>query len=607
MASNFGKERQVSLLNRDHNGFKRALLKYTQAHHSGTFSDINESSPGMAFIDAVAYVADVLSFYQDQAFLETRSDTARQVENVVAFAKMKGYRPRGPAAAKGMLSVAIEVPATVDGTGRVAPNDAYTPVLLKGARTDGPDGTKFETLENVHFTASIGRAVTGSRFDATTGQPTHFALRKFVEAIAGETRTEQFSIAEYRKFRKIELSEQDVIEIIDVVDSDGNSWFEVDYLAQDWIFDGEENGSVDNSEVPYVLKLVAAPRRFISDRDPLTGKTSLVFGSGDGVSFDDELVPNLADYAIPLAGRRTFSSFAVDPRNFLKTRSLGLSPYSTTLTVRYRVGGGQQTNVAPFTVRNFTDATLTFPSSVVPSSVRGDVEGSLAPLNTESMRGGGPAETITEIKLNSDAFFAAQSRVVTKEDYIARTLALPAKFGKPEKVFVKRNSKSALTMDLHVLAKDSNGHLTHATSTLKENIKTFLKKFRMQTEGVNIMNSDIINLRCSFGVVVNSRFNRSEVLVKCIDAIRNIVQVDQMQIGQPIVTSNVSAILQGISGVISVYELSFSNVIGTTDGLQYSGTRFDASGALRNSILYCPNDAIFEIKYPERDIIGTAK
>lgn len=607
MASNFTRERPTSKLGRDFASLKKLLTRFSEAHHSGVFVDLNEASPGMAFLETIAYVGDTLSFYQDQMFNETKQDTAREIENVVSFAKMKGYKPRGPAAARGKLSVAIEVPATTNARGEVIPNDAVTPYLLKGARTDGPEGSGFETLENVYFSSSLGRDITGSRFDNNTGQPTHFALRKYVEIIAGETKSEAFVISNYEKFKKLELSEDDVIEIIDVIDSDGNQWYEVEYLAQDWVFDSEENGNADSEEVPYVLKLLPVPRRFIVDRNPSTGKSSLIFGAGDGINFDDELIPNLADYALPLAGRRTYSSFAVDPRNFLKTRSLGLSPYGTTLTVRYRVGGGIQTNAAQKTIRNFVDATLVFPSNAVATSVKGDIEGSLACLNIEKTSGGGPAETITEIKLNSNAYFAAQSRIVTCEDYIARTLSLPAKFGKPDKVYVKRNAQNLLSMDLHVLSRDSNNHLTTASAGLKNNIKTFLKKYRMQTEGVNILDSDIINLRCNFGVVVNSRFNRSEVLVKCISAIRDELDVDLMQIGQPIVLSNISSILQSIQGVISVYELMFSNVFGTTDGLSYSETRFDTRAAVRNNILYCPDNSIFELKYPERDIIGVTK
>lgn len=601
------KERPISLLGRDFAGFKDDLLKYLDAHHTGAIQDRNESSPGMALIELTAFVGDNLSFYLDQAFLEMKRETARQLENVQSFAKSLGYRPLGKRPSRGLLTWAVEVPATTNASGDVVPDDSSTPILVKGARAGGPNGSKFETLEDVVFSSSLGRMVTGSRFDASSGFPTYFAIRKDVEVVAGETKTESFTISDFQQFRTISLSNSDVIEVISVIDSDGNEWVEVDYLAQDMVFDSAPNGASDSDSVPYVLKLVPAPRRFIVDRDITTGQTSLVFGSGDGNNFDDELVPNIADMALPLYGRKVVSSFAIDPRNFLKTRSLGLSPYGTTLTVKYRVGGGTETNVPPKSVRSVIDATLSFSTTNISPTVQSTIIGSLACTNISEIKGGGPAETIQEIKNNSAAFFAAQNRVVTREDYIVRALSLPAKFGKPEKVFVKRNSASALAIDVHVLSIDSSNHLALASPTLKKNIATYLDFYRIATDGINILDSDIINIGLDFGVVVGSKFNKSEVLAKCIDVLMDKLDTTKMQIGQPIVVSDLIAEVQNVKGVMSVYKMAFQNMTGADGQLSYSSVRFDVDVMTKNAIMYCPENSIFEVKYPRHDIVGVAK
>src|SRR6185369_14264827 len=228
-----------------------------------------------------------------------------------------------------------------------------------------------------------------------------FAIRKDVDIIAGETKTFTTTVREFQQFRQIDLPDPDVIEIISVVDSDGNEWFEVDYLAQDTVFDISTNDNGDSPIVPYVLKLRTVPRRFIKDRDPVTNKTSVIFGSGDGVNFDDQLVPNLADLALPLAGRRTFTTFALDPQNFLKTRSLGLSPFNITLTFSYRVGGGSQTNVPPGSIRSVREAVLDFSSTSLDPARRAAVASSLDCRNSDRTDGGAPEESISEIKANS--------------------------------------------------------------------------------------------------------------------------------------------------------------------------------------------------------------
>lgn len=606
MAIDVKKERIVSLTNRDFRSLKRDLITFGRAYASGSFTDFNESSPGMAVLEFLAYVGDGLHFMLDQAFNES-GEGATELRNVAANAKARGYRPQGKRPSVGTLHWAVEVPATVNSFGSVVPDDSYTPTLLKGSQGMAQNGTPFETLEDIYFTASLGREVTGSRFDATTGIPTHFALRKSVDVIAGKTVTETFTVTDFQAFRRIDLGYDDVIEVIDVFDEDGNEWFEVDYLAQDWVFTAETNVGEDGDLVPYVMKLQSAPRRFIVDRDISTGVSTLVFGSGDGVSFDDELVPNVASYALPLAGRRTFNSFNIDPQNFLKTRSLGLSPHNSTLTVRYRVGGGAETNVPARSVRQPLSAQLSFASTGLDAVKKGTVESSIGCINLDSMKGGGPAETVREIKANAAAFFAAQSRAVTREDVVARTLSIPSKFGKVEKAYVKSSDFGRYAYDIHILSSDAEGNLTKATSTLKSNLATYLKKFKMLTDGINILDATILDLRVYFGVVVASGKNRSEVLLNCTSRLADYFSPESGQIGQPIIVSDVVAVLQSVPGVVSVYEVSFTNVFGTTDGLSYSDERFSISDNLHNGMLVCPTGAIFQVKYPTRDIVGSAR
>lgn len=600
------REQLISLLNRDYRSFRRDLITYSEAYATASFTDFNETSAGMSLLEFNSYVGDGLSFYLDQCFHES-GESATQLKNVQANAKMRGYRPQGKRPAVGQLAWALQVPATVDSFGNVIPDDSYTPMLLKGSQGVAKNGTLFETLEDIHFTASIGRAVTGSQFDSTTGVPTHFALQKSIEVVAGQTVSETFTITNFQQFRRIDLGSEDVIEVINVIDSSGNEWFEVEYLAQDWVFVAETNENADTDVVPYVLKLQTAPRRFQVDRDIVTGISTLIFGSGDGVSYDDELVPNVASYALPLAGRRTFNSFAIDPQNFLRTRSLGLSPHNTTLTVTYRIGGGSETNVPARNVRQVSKANLSFASTDLDALKKGSVEGSIGCINTVSMAGGGPEETVREIKANAAASFAAQSRAVTREDIIARVLSIPSNFGKPEKVFVKPSRVGRFSYDVHILSTDPAGNLARATSTLKSNLATYLRKFKMLTDGVNVLDADILDIRVHFGVTVAAGKNRSEVLLNCTNRLMDFFSKDRRQIGQPIVVSAAISVLNAVPGVISVYEMTFTNVFGTTDGLSYSDQRLSISDNLRDGMLICPSEAIFQVKYPNRDIVGSAK
>lgn len=610
MASQFP-ERVVKFINKDFLGFKRDLIKFTQAHQSGSFQDFNETSPGMAILEMQAFIADNLSYYLDQQFLELKQESSRQIENVAAFAEAKGYKPKGKAAARGIQSFIIEIPAVAQG-GVLIPDPDYSPTL-KTARLEGPNGTVFEITDQINFSTSSldnPRYVTGSSFDATTGAPTHFAVRKDVEIIAGETKTDTFVVGDFQPHLEIELTNEDVLEIISVTDSDGNSWYEVDYLARDTVFEATTNTGEDSDIVPFVLKVVPAPRRFITKRDVTTEKTKLIFGSGDGVNFDDELVPNLADLALPIAGRTIFTSYALDPQNFLKTRSLGLSPYNTTLTVIYRVGGGAETNVPAGSISNIVDSVLEFSRTDLDANKKSRVIASLESINASRTKDGGPVESISEIKINSDAYFAAQDRCITKEDYIVRVLSLPAKFGKPFKVYAKPTDSriNAGSIDIHILTKDIDNHLDQASQTLLNNIKTYLSVYSGLSEGVNILKTNIINLKLEFGIVVSPKFNRNVVLTKCLAAARDYLHVDKIEIAQPISISHLMAELQKIEGVISVYKLQFKNLFcSQQQENNYSTVRFDIRAHTSNNILFPHSNSIFEIKFPYRDIVGEAK
>lgn len=606
MNTKLEKTRITSLLNRDFRSLKRDLINYAQAYASGSFTDFNEVSPGMANLEFTAYVGDMLSWYIDNAFLES-GDLATQLSNIQRNAKSRGYRPRGKSPARGKLAWAITVPATINPNGEVVPDDRFTPILQKGSQGTAQNGVTFETLEDVVFSASLGREVVPARIDSTTNLPSQFAIRRFVDCIAGRTVTETFSIQEFEQFKKIELGTPDVIEVIDVFDSQGNEWVEVEYLSNDWTFIPETNLNQDSDIVPYIIKIRTVPRRFIVDRDIVTGVSRLIFGSGDADSYSDQLVPDVANLALPLAGRRTIQIPSINPQNFLQTDSLGLSPHDTTLTVRYRVGGGTETNCPARTVDQVSSANLVFAFTDLNPVTVGAVEGSIGCLNIEPMSGGGPEESAIEIKLNAAAFFSSQDRMVTREDILSRVLHLPERCGKISKAFVSPSRDSRFSYDVHVLSSDQEGRLITAPESLKSNIITFFRPYRMMTDGINLLDAGILDLRVYFGVVISSQRNRASILVNCTNLLRDFFRTENMGISQPIIISQIVSILQGVSGVVSVFEVSFTNVFGITDSRTYSDDKFLISDHLSNGMLICPPGHIFHIRYPTVDIVGSAR
>jgi hypothetical protein len=603
------KATDVKYINKDFESYKRDLMKYAQAHFSGSFRDYNETSPGMTILELQAYIADVLSFYMDQQFLEIKQETARQIDNVEAFARMRGYKPKGKRAARVPVQWVIEVPATSQG-GKLVPDNSLLPRLLAGSQALGPNGTVFETLQDVDFSDYTTGDYQPSQTNAD-GTITHFAVRATVECIGGRTVQEVLTApSTFTPYTRLTLGQPDIIEVLDVFDETGNRWYEVDWLAQSVVYDQIVNTTDDQSTIPYVLRWRAAPRRFVVERRLSDATTFLQFGNGQGASYNDELIPNIANMSLPIAGRKTFTNFAIDPQNFLKTSTLGLSPYNVRLLAKYRVGGGVETNVDAFTINK--PGTLyfdEFPAGIDQKTVL-NVRATVECVNLVASEGGGPAETVDEIKQNASSYFAAQERAVTKDDYLAHVFTMPERFGRVEKAYIKPSAYNAYAVDLHILSRGTDGTLIRPTTTLQQNIKTFFSKLRMVTEGINVLPAYVIDIGVLFGIVVSPQYNRAEVLTNCLQTLKNYLDVSNLQIGEPLVLSDMRSELQQVLGVISVYKLEISSFFGRNPdtGLVYrEDVSFDVTANTKHGIVYAPPDSIFQVHYPDRDIMGETK
>jgi hypothetical protein len=342
LATNTVKKRNIKYLNRDFSSFKTSFIEHLKIYFPDTYNDFNESSVGMMLTELAAYFGDNISFYLDKRFNESFTETAFEGKNILKHAKQLGFKSFGKTAAQGVVDCFIKVPSLV-ANGKPGPDMRYAGKIKKGAKLKNKVGKTYETLVDLDFSKvniNDSRYVQVGERDPQTNKPRNFVLKVVgVDIKAGETTTATFSAGNYKRFAKFTLSDDDVLEILKIMDSEGNRWYEVDFLAQDTLFDSNTNTGSDATDVPYVLKLRSVPFRFISEYDFSSGKTSFTFGSGDAQSFDGELIPDLGELSLPTFGKETFTDFSIDPQNFLKTRTLGLAPVNTTLTVTYRVGG----------------------------------------------------------------------------------------------------------------------------------------------------------------------------------------------------------------------------------------------------------------------------
>ena len=85
--------KEVKYLNKDFEGFRNDLIEYAKTYFPTTYTDFNESSPGMMFIEMAAYIGDVLSYYVDSQFKESILAYAEEKRTIYNIAQSLGYKP----------------------------------------------------------------------------------------------------------------------------------------------------------------------------------------------------------------------------------------------------------------------------------------------------------------------------------------------------------------------------------------------------------------------------------------------------------------------------------------------------------------------------------
>jgi hypothetical protein len=612
-------KKEIKYLNKDFSQFRDNLINFAKIYFPETYNDFNESDPGMMFIEMASYVGDTLSYYVDKQLKESLLAYAEEKSNVYALAQTMGYKPKISVPSSTELSVYQLVPST--GVSTKVPNWDYALVIEPGFQAESTENSiKFICYDGIDFSYSGSNNPTKvSVYSEAGGQPSYYLLEKKVKAYHGELRSTTFTFTDPKKFSKVLINDSNIIGIYKITDSDGNVWTEVPYLAQDTVFDKVSNINANDptlsqyaSTVPYLLRLKKVPKRFvtrITDDDTV----ELQFGAGVSSDHDAEITPNPDNVGQGIPADNRNLDFDVDPSNFMYTKAYGEVPANTTLTVQYLVGSGIKSNVPSNTITKVIGMSATAKNST-DESVHTFVKNSVACTNLESATGGRSAENLESVRQNAISTFSTQNRNVTLDDYVIRTYMMPSNLGGVSKVFVTQDDqlnmydlrnrlKNPLALNFYCLGYDSNKNLITLNPAAKENLRTYLSQYKMLTDAINIKDAYIVNFGVTFDIIILNNYNANEVLVNCINNLKDLFSIDKWQINQPIIISEVYSTILGTPGVQAVSSLFFKNKYGESNG--YSNNYYDIARANHNGIIYPSLDpCIFEIKYPNADIVG---
>lgn len=615
--------KKVSYINKDFDTFKQQLINFAKTYYPQSYNDFTEASPGMMFIEQASYVGDVLSFYSDNQVQENFVQYAKQRRSLLAAAYRGGYTPKVTAAATTLVDIYQIIPSQIV-FGQSVPNWDYAMIIEQGAQLSyvNDPAIKFYIENKIDFTQSGSGNPTELTVRSlnSLNQPDFYLLKKQALAVAGTLKSTTFSFGAPEKFPTVTIDENQIIQIVNVTDSDGNKWYEVPYLAQETIFTPEENTILNDpnlyqyrDQVPYLLKLQKVPRRFVA-RFLSDNTLQLQFGAGISNAADEYITPNPENVGIGLPYGVDRMTTAYDPSNFMYTKTYGVAPSNTTLTVQYLVGSGVASNIPSNTLGLLASGSISFYGGTLNPVLAGNVQQSLVFNNPNAATGGGDGDTNEDLRLNTLASYPTQLRTVTKDDYLVRALSMNPKYGTVSKAYITQ--EKAITQDtfaeiennpfalnLYVLSRNNQNKLEPPTLALKQNLKTFLGEYRMLTDAVNILDAFIINIGIDFDIVVRPKYNNRDVLNRCLTTLNEYFNIDNWQINQPIILANVYTLLDTIEGVQTVQKVEVYNIVGESTG--YSKYAYDIKAATINGIIYPSLDpSIFEVKFPGADITG---
>ena len=661
--------KKMNYIGKDFATLKQNLIDYTKTYFPNTYSDFNEASPGMVFVEQAAAIGDILAFYQDAQLKESMLSHATERKNVVALAQSMGYKPKVTSPAVTTLTVYQLVPSIDSGSSN-RPDETFFLRIQEGMEIVSSTNSSviFRTVDNVDFANSGSREIDVFSRDTNTGQPTQYLITKKVKAISATEKDIQLDFAGYEEYPSKTINDTNIIQITSCTSDGGNTkWYEVPYLAQESVFiesanieaDSEMSDSVGTT--PYILEVQKVPYRF-STKVNSDNTLDLQFGSGDTSMADEIILPNTKNIGLGLANSISRLNDSIDPSNFLKTNTFGIAPTNKTLTVKYLTGGGISSNVnsgdlTSITKINFEEDLQSFTTDAQRAAYQ-TYKSSVAVENLEPAVGGRGVESIEEIRQNAIAMFGSQNRAVTKQDYVVRALSMPERYGSVAKVYVSpdgeidNNSPSSIlanpkniaefvgvveglkdkskqdiqkelvkyltqkktaiaeinnpfAINMYVLGYDGDKKLTNLNQSVKQNLKTYLGEYRMITDAVNLINGYIINIGLDFEVICYQNYNKNEVLANCLIQLQDYFNIDNWTFNKPINISEIELILANVEGVMSVPSVKMYNLCGG-DG-NYSPNKYNMDEATKGKIVYPSLDpSIFEVKYPNKDIKGRA-
>tara|TARA_B100000497_G_scaffold76577_1_gene85686 strand:- start:7910 stop:9727 length:1818 start_codon:yes stop_codon:yes gene_type:complete len=598
--------KKINYFSRNFADVRQELIGFVKQYYPDIFNDFNDASVGMMLLELNAAVGDMLSFQTDRMFQETQIDFAQERSSILSMARTFGLKVPGNRPSMTIADFSVIVPVLGDTF-----DVSYAPIVKRGAQISGA-GKVFETTDEMDFsspftTGGLPNRTTIPNFD-NNGNTVSYTITKREIVTNGVTKIFKrvLNDGDVKPFLEIILPDDDVLSVNSVVTLEGTNyvtspsidtfynqdlrWYEVNALADDIVFIPDDTIVSDSSTVkPGKFKRV--DQRFIKEYTD-NGFTKLIFGGGT------QDISALCEFDVD-------KSLVNRIGDFINNLSLGITVSANkTMFVSYRVGGGANTNIGPNTLTSLGNIDLFVNGS--DSNNNQSVRDSLTVNNPLPALGGKDEPSVEELRNLVRYNYSSQERCVTLEDYKVRIGLMPGEFGVP---FRNNIIEVQNKIRVYTLTLDPSGALsTNSTTTLKNNITTYLSNYRMLNDYVEVSNGKVFNLGFEVDLFVDKQFSQSEIVGQVISTITDYFDINKWDMGDNIYVSQLIEQINNVAGVLNIVDLRIFNKVG--EG-KYSSNEVSQPyiddetrqiDLLGEYTLFGDPIGMFEIKTPSSDI-----
>jgi len=600
--------KKLNFSERSFQGIRSELIDFVKQYYPSLIKDFSDASVGMMLLELNAAVADMLSFHTDKKFSETQISFAQERKSILNLAKNMGLSIPGKRPSITIADLTCTIPVFGDSFSK-----SYLPIIKPGTQLQG-SGRIFETTDDIDFSdpfssGGIPNRLVIPNIDANDVIVSYNIVKRelvtngvskiFKRVITGD---------DVKPFLELTLPDKDVISIEQVISLEGKNFTrqptidefldfsrqyqEVSHLSVGQVFMTDFTRVSDRSGV-VPGKYVDITKKFIKEYTD-KGFCKLTFGGG--ISDDDNFSDITKD-----------TGFEAQIGDFLNNTALGEIPKAgTTLFVRYRVGGGVDSNLGANVLKEVGNVNMTVdgPRAEINRSVRT----SLVVNNPIPALGGIDQMSIEQIRKLISYNFSAQERCVTVRDYLTQITKIPGKFGAPFRVNVYEEQNK---VKIKILALNEDSKLDNtSTLTLKQNIAEYLTEFRMLNDYVEVSDGRIINLQFKIDLFIDEAFNKSEIIASVISTVTDFMSIDNRQMNENIYLGQLTESINNVSGVLNVISVKIFNKVGEGKySLNETSQEILNTGEIStpDAVVWGEVSGMHEIKLPERDVIVRVK